>query len=79
MLDALRRQFLPNKVVLFRASGNDDPDISRLAEYAINHKSLDGKATAYVCMNYKCQLPTTDVEKMLELLDAKKSQEPKAS
>ncbi|MGB7292809.1 MAG: thioredoxin domain-containing protein [Thermodesulfobacteriota bacterium] len=79
MLEALRKQFLPNKVVLFRASENNASDISRFAEYAKNHTSLNGKATAYVCLNYECQLPTTDVGKMLELLNVKKSREQKAS
>jgi len=79
MLEALRKQFLPNKVVLFRASENNASDISRFAEYAKNHTSLNGKATAYVCLNYECQLPTTDIGKMLELLHVKKSQEQKPS
>ncbi|MBI4228387.1 MAG: thioredoxin domain-containing protein [Deltaproteobacteria bacterium] len=79
MLEALRKQFLPNKVVLFRASEKDASDISRFAEYAKNHISLDGKATAYVCLNYECQLPTTDVGKMLELLNVKVLREQKAS
>ena len=79
MLEALRKQFLPNKVVLFRASENSASDISRFAEYAKNHTSLNGKATAYVCLNYECQLPTTDVGKMLELLNIKKSRAQKAS
>jgi hypothetical protein len=35
-------------------------------------KCLDGKASAYVCQNYKCQKPVTDVEKMLALLRVKK-------
>jgi uncharacterized protein YyaL (SSP411 family) len=79
MLEALRKQFLPNKVVLFRASENGAADISRFAEYAKNHRSLNGKATAYVCLNYECQLPTTDVGEMLELLNVKKSRGQKAS
>ncbi len=79
MLDALRKQFLPNKVVLFRTSADDAVDISRFAEYAKNHASINGKATAYVCLNYECKLPTTDVAKMLELLNVKDSREPKAS
>jgi len=31
--------------------------------------SRKGKATAYVCQNYQCRLPTTDTRQMLELLD----------
>jgi uncharacterized protein YyaL (SSP411 family) len=79
MLEALRKQFLPNKIVLFRASDKNASDISRFAEYARNHTSLNGKATAYVCLNYECQLPTTNVGKMLELLNVKKARQEKAS
>ena len=30
---------------------------------------LDGKATAYICENYVCQLPTNDVAVVARLLD----------
>jgi uncharacterized protein YyaL (SSP411 family) len=30
--------------------------------------TIEGKTTAYVCENFACQLPTTSVEKMMELL-----------
>jgi uncharacterized protein YyaL (SSP411 family) len=33
---------------------------------------LDGKATAYVCENYACQLPTTEVGVMVKLLESEK-------
>ena len=67
MLRALRRSFTPNKVVLFRPPG-DAPEIAALAEFTRYQYSLDGKATAYVCQNYACERPTTDVEEMLALL-----------
>ncbi|MFQ5788750.1 MAG: thioredoxin domain-containing protein, partial [Thermodesulfobacteriota bacterium] len=79
MLKALRKQFVPNKVVLLRSTEDGGAGISQIAEYTKNHKSLDGKATAYVCLNYECKLPTTDIEKMLELLKVKKVQSKKAS
>ena len=72
MIRALRGHFVPNKVVLFRPSGEESPDITRLAEYTNYQSSIDGKATAYVCLNYTCKLPTTDSAKMLEMLDVKK-------
>ena len=31
---------------------------------------VDGKATAYVCVNHVCQQPVTDVEEMLEQLES---------
>jgi uncharacterized protein YyaL (SSP411 family) len=69
MLRALRRHYAPNKVVLFRPQGEDLREIARLAEYTRYHSSRDGKATAYVCLNYVCNLPTTDIDEMLTPLE----------
>jgi uncharacterized protein YyaL (SSP411 family) len=70
MLAAIRRPFLPNKVVVFRpdTDAGATPPVSELAPYTREQKSLDGKATAYVCENFTCQLPTTDVRKVMTML-----------
>jgi len=31
-------------------------------------RPIDGEATAYVCQDYTCQLPTTGLQKLAELL-----------
>ncbi len=67
MLAALRKDFNPNKVVLLRDKG-DDPPIAEFSEFTKSMFSIDGKATAFVCTNYYCQKPTTDVEVMRGLL-----------
>jgi uncharacterized protein YyaL (SSP411 family) len=67
MLSALQRTYVPNKVVLLRPPG-EAPDLVAVAEFTKYQFSIDGQATAYVCLNYYCELPTTDVAKMLELL-----------
>ncbi len=68
MLKALNSDFLPNKVVLFKPSGEKAPEITKLAEFTEDHKTIDGKATAYVCSNFSCKKPTTNPEEMLKLL-----------
>ena len=68
MLHALRSSFAPNKVVLFRPDGEAVPAITQLAEFTLNQKSLGGKATAYVCLNYACKAPTTDLKAMMKSL-----------
>ena len=68
MLEALRTRFIPNKVTIFRPSEIESPPIDRLAEYVKYQVSRDGKATAYVCMNFACKEPTTEVDKMLQLI-----------
>jgi uncharacterized protein YyaL (SSP411 family) len=69
MVKALRKHFFPNKVVLLNPGERESPEIAKLVEFAKNQSSIGGKATAYVCLNYNCKLPTTDINKMLELLN----------
>jgi uncharacterized protein YyaL (SSP411 family) len=68
MLKALRNRFIPNKVTILRPTEKKSPDIDKIAEFVKHQVSIDGKATAYVCLNFACKLPTTDVNKMLELI-----------
>ena len=72
MLKAIRTHFIPRKVVLFRPIGQKSPDIIRLAKFTKYQTSINGKATAYVCLNFICKLPTTDITEMMGFLDVKK-------
>ncbi|MGA9111954.1 MAG: thioredoxin domain-containing protein [Smithella sp.] len=72
MLAALRRSFVPNKVVIFRPASETAPDIETVAPFVQSHLAINGRATAYVCTNFTCALPTNDPQKMLELLNIKK-------
>jgi uncharacterized protein YyaL (SSP411 family) len=56
MLTAIRRHFLPNAVLMMAS------------ESAHPMPALDGRPTAYVCENYACELPTTDVSRLDDLL-----------
>jgi len=67
MIDAIRKNYSPSKVVLLRGK-EDAPEITEIADFTKGQSSIEGKATAYVCLNHVCNLPTTDVNKMLELL-----------
>ncbi|MDY6911402.1 MAG: thioredoxin domain-containing protein [Chloroflexota bacterium] len=68
MLKALREQFAPNKVVVLNPAEQQSPPIHQLAEYTRYQSSIDGQATAYVCRNFNCAQPTTDINRMVELL-----------
>jgi uncharacterized protein YyaL (SSP411 family) len=71
MLKALRTPFLPNKVVLFNPGERESDEIAQLAEFIRSQSSIDGRAAAYVCTDYSCELPTTDIDRMLQLLKAR--------
>lgn len=67
MVRALYREFDPNKVVVLRPSGEADA-ISKLVPYVAEQVTLEGRATAYVCRDFACLAPTTDVKAMLAAL-----------
>lgn len=67
MAQAIQQRFIPNKVLLFRPADQKNPAISRIAGFTRTMTPLEGKATAYVCRSHACELPTTNVNKVLEL------------
>lgn len=71
MLKALRSEYIPNKVVLFLPSNEENPEISNFTDFVKYKSTQNGKATAYACINRFCKFPTNDINKMLELLNAK--------
>ncbi len=70
MLKALQEKLFPNKVVILRPTDEEKPAIVALAEFTEFQKSINGKATAYVCQNYACKAPTTDIKEMLKSLQS---------
>lgn len=63
MLAALHSTYQPNKIVALR-----EPTDGQTLPLLASKTQVDNTATAYVCENYACQAPTTDVEAFVELL-----------
>jgi uncharacterized protein YyaL (SSP411 family) len=68
MLTQLSRRFIPNKVVVLRPTEDEVHLINELAPFTKHYEMINDKATVFVCVNYACALPTTEVNTMLELL-----------
>ena len=68
MLGEIVREFLPNKVVLLKSTKASNGTLERLAPFTKNFFAIDDKPTAYVCTNYSCKLPTTDIGVMRKQL-----------
>ena len=58
LLRAVYSAYLPNKVVAGRSES--DEEAARLVPLLAERPMRDGKATAYVCVQYACQAPTTE-------------------
>ncbi len=59
-------RYLPNRVVTGAVAGAPGKGIPLLE----SRGAVDGKATAYVCRNYACELPVTDRAALARQLDA---------
>jgi uncharacterized protein YyaL (SSP411 family) len=70
MLRAVHARFIPNKILLLADGGAGQQALARRLQFIKSVKMLDGNATAYVCENYVCKLPTNDVATMLRLIVA---------
>ncbi|ADI73986.1 protein of unknown function DUF255 [Methanohalobium evestigatum Z-7303] len=68
MINSLRTEFIPRKVVLFKPDKVQSPDIVNIAGFTRDMDSQEGKATAYICQNYSCSSPKTDADDMVRSL-----------
>jgi uncharacterized protein YyaL (SSP411 family) len=68
MISALNAEFIPGKIVLLHDRGSGASGIEGIADFTRDLLPREQRATAYVCRNYSCNIPTTDVGKMIELL-----------
>jgi uncharacterized protein YyaL (SSP411 family) len=68
LLRELHVRFVPNRVVLLV----DSPDAQKALSSGIpsieSMQPLEGRARAYVCRNYTCQLPVSEPAKFAELI-----------
>ena len=68
LIGVIRSHYAPDAVVIFRPSDEENPEITRVAGFTRDVVAIGGKATAYVCANYACDIPTIDPAEMLRLL-----------
>ena len=61
MIAFVQRSFLPNKVLLFRAEGDAGRKLLALSPFVGGMRPLNKRPTVYLCENYTCQTPLTDL------------------
>jgi len=68
LLREVHARLLPNKLVLLADGAEGQAWLGQKLEFIRTAAPIDGKAAAYVCENFVCQLPTSDPTKLRELL-----------
>ncbi len=69
MLEAVRGRFMPNGVVILKAIGEEAAALERIVPFVENMIMIDGRTTVYVCENYSCNFPVTEVGDLMKLLE----------
>ncbi|MBT5717779.1 MAG: thioredoxin domain-containing protein [Opitutae bacterium] len=64
LIETINEHFMPAKVLLFRPTNIEKPEITTMSPFLINHGLIKGKAAAYICENQTCQKPLTDIAKL---------------
>jgi uncharacterized protein YyaL (SSP411 family) len=66
MLQAIRAMFVPNKVMLLKQE--NQKILGKLAGFTEDMKMIDNKTTAYICIDFACSKPTTEIQEVLRML-----------
>ncbi|MDC1542048.1 hypothetical protein N8498_04930, partial [Candidatus Pseudothioglobus singularis] len=64
-LQKLKQSFLPDTALLVAKAPNQ---LEHAAPFAANYKKVDNQTTVYICENFTCKQPTTDLEKAIKEL-----------
>ena len=70
LLGEVHRRFIPAKILLLADGSTGQKQLVEWLPFVGDMRPIDGAATAYVCENRVCNLPTSDPSKLAALLDA---------
>jgi uncharacterized protein YyaL (SSP411 family) len=71
LLRVVNERFLPNKILLLADDSSGQQQLARWLPFVGDVHRIQGRATAYICDNYACKLPTADPNVAARLLDSK--------
>ena len=69
LLEEVHSRFIPNKIILLADGGAGQKTLASYLPFIQSVRMIDNKATAYICENYACDLPTSDLAVIARLLE----------
>lgn len=68
LINVIKSEYSPNKVIIFKDISDKQNQLSRIAEWTNEYRAIDNKPTVYICKNYTCNQPTTDINVVIKQL-----------
>ncbi|MGH9340590.1 MAG: hypothetical protein ACRD1R_13605 [Acidobacteriota bacterium] len=69
VLREVHQRFIPNKIVVLTDGGKAQQRLAASLDILNSIRPIGGKATAYICEDYVCQLPTNEIAVVARLLE----------
>ena len=76
MLRVVHSRYLPNRILMLIEGEEARKRLSRHMPFVKGVYPIQGKASAYICLNYACELPTNDPRAAGDILDGKAARKP---
>jgi len=61
--------YIPSKVIIFKDTDDKSNKLTPLAKWTMTQESIDDKTTFYVCRDFACKIPTTDLKLALKFIN----------
>ncbi len=68
MITEIRSKFLPNTVLMINPDGELGVEARKLLPVIADKTTVNGQPAVYICENYACQAPITEMEQLLLML-----------
>ncbi|CBI45021.1 hypothetical protein YyaL2 [Bacillus amyloliquefaciens DSM 7] len=64
-IEALQEHFTPAYTIL---AAENPEELAGISDFAAGYEMIDGKTTVYICENFTCRRPTTDIDEAMNVL-----------
>ena len=68
ILKELQSLYIPQKIMIFKDTNKRRDPLTKISSWTENHSMKNNKPTIYICKDFSCRLPTTDIKKAIELI-----------
>ena len=68
-IEKIKSEYVPSKVIIFKDTDDKLNKLSPLAKWTITQETIDEKTTFYICQDFACKIPTTDLDLALKFIN----------
>ena len=68
-IEKIKSEYVPSKVIIFKDTEDKLNKLSPLAKWTVTQETIDDKTTFYICQDFACKIPTTDLDLALKFIN----------